>query len=55
MARKNLLAVRRSLWKAGLLVGDEKTGGSYSRALRLDLQNGRAWTKSAAGEFKLGV
>ena len=46
IGKRNLLAVRKILWKAGVLIHSEAVGGSISRTLRLEMQSGRAWLRT---------
>ncbi|MDE3197753.1 MAG: chemotaxis protein CheD [Acidobacteriota bacterium] len=41
IGKKNYLAVRKSLWKLGMLVDREDVGGAETRSVRLDLETGR--------------
>lgn len=43
---RNCLAMNRILWKAGVLVKAEETGGKTARTLRLDIGSGRVYLKS---------
>lgn len=43
IGHKNYVAVRRLLWKAGLLIAGEDCGGTQSRTVRLELKTGRCW------------
>jgi len=47
IGKRNTLAVRKALWKAGLMVHGEDVGGSSSRTVRLDLSDGRVWVRTA--------
>ena len=40
---RNHLAVRRILWKAGVLLHGEAVGGAESRTMRLEIGTGRVW------------
>lgn len=46
IGKRNLLAVRKILWKAGVLIHSEAVGGSISRTLRLEMETGRAWLRA---------
>lgn len=41
VGRRNHAAVRKLLWRAGILVCAEDVGGTYSRTVRLDSSSGR--------------
>lgn len=43
IGKRNHLAARKMLWKAGLLLQDEAVGGEESRTLRLEIGTGRLW------------
>jgi chemotaxis protein CheD len=40
IGKRNYLAVKKILWKAGVLVHGESVGGNRSRTVRLDLRSG---------------
>jgi chemotaxis protein CheD len=41
VGKRNYLAVRKLLWKAGILIHAQAVGGSQSRTVRLDLASGQ--------------
>jgi chemotaxis protein CheD len=41
IGKRNYLAVRKVLWKAGVLIHAESIGGTESRTVRLDIGSGR--------------
>jgi chemotaxis protein CheD len=41
IGRRNALAARKALWKEGLLLAGEATGGGVSRTMRLEVATGR--------------
>jgi chemotaxis protein CheD len=45
IGKRNVLAVRKLLWKAGLLTQAEEFGGNVARGLRLEVAAGRAWIR----------
>lgn len=45
IGRRNYLAVRRILWKAGVLIEAEDVGGAMSRTVRLEVGSGRFWLR----------
>lgn len=63
IGRRNYLAMRKILWKAGVLLHAEAVGGSRSRTVRLEIATGRFLIQEAgevrqldaAGSFGLGV
>lgn len=55
IGRRNYIALRKILWKAGVLIHGEQVGGTNSRTLRLEIATGTAWLRSAgATEEELG-
>lgn len=55
IGKRNHLAVRKVLWRAGVLVASEAVGGNESRTVRLEVGSGRFCLRSAgAGEIELG-
>jgi chemotaxis protein CheD len=51
IGRRNYLAMRKILWKAGVLVHGEATGGTRSRTVRLEIGSGKFWLQEA-GEVR---
>jgi chemotaxis protein CheD len=49
IGKRNYAAVRKALWKAGLLVDGEAVGGDVSRTVRMEVRTGRAWVKEGCG------
>lgn len=49
IGRRNYAAVRKILWKAGVLVHGEDVGGSVSRTVRLEVASGRCTVSTPAG------
>lgn len=49
IGRRNHAAVRKILWKAGVLVHGEDVGGSMSRTVRLDVATGRCTVSEPSG------
>ena len=47
IGKRNYLAARKILWKAGVLISAEAVGGDVSRTIRLDLATGRMWIREA--------
>jgi chemotaxis protein CheD len=48
IGKRNHLALRKILWKAGILVEVEAVGGSDSRTIRLEIGTGRVLMRTAA-------
>jgi chemotaxis protein CheD len=53
IGRRNYLAMRRILWKSGILLHGEAVGGSNSRTVRLQIGTGRLWIQEAGAEREL--
>jgi chemotaxis protein CheD len=49
IGKRNYLAARRSLWKAGVLIAAEAVGGEVSRTTRLEVGSGRLWVREGGG------
>lgn len=47
IGKRNYLAMRRILWKAGLLLHGELVGGASCRTMRLEIATGRLWLQEA--------
>jgi chemotaxis protein CheD len=45
IGKRNYLALRKILWKAGVLVHAEDVGGNGSRTVRLEVGSGRFWLR----------
>ncbi len=48
IGRRNSLAARKLLWKEGLIIAGEATGGEVSRTLRLEVATGRITVKEGS-------
>jgi chemotaxis protein CheD len=53
IGKRNQLAVRKALWKAGLLTLHEDLGGQGSRTVRLELRTGTFWVRAAGSDREL--
>jgi len=49
IGKRNYLAARRILWKAGVLIAAEAVGGEVSRTTRLEVATGRLWVREGGG------
>ena len=49
IGKRNYLAARRILWKAGILIAGEAVGGEISRTTRLEVGTGRVWLREGGG------
>jgi len=45
IGKRNHLALRKILWKAGLMIHGEEVGGTESRTVRLEVSTGRCWVR----------
>ena len=55
IGKRNCLTVKKVLWKAGVMIHAESTGGRDSRTVRLEVDSGRFLMRTAAGpEQELG-
>jgi chemotaxis protein CheD len=53
IGKRNHQALRRTLWKAGLLLQGEAVGGNLSRSVRLEIATGNFWVQEPGEERKL--
>jgi len=53
IGKKNYVALRKVLWKRGVLINAEDVGGSSARTMYLDLGTGRVWLRSDGREWDL--
>jgi chemotaxis protein CheD len=49
IGKRNYLAARRILWKAGILIAGEAVGGEVARTTRLEVSTGRLLVREAGG------
>ena len=52
IGKLNCLAMRKILWKAGVLIHGEAVGGKISRTLRLEVGTGRLWMRDEGWQEK---
>jgi chemotaxis protein CheD len=45
IGKRNYLALRKILWKAGVMIHAEEIGGTASRTVRLEVSTGRFWVR----------
>ena len=55
IGRRNYLAMRRILWKVGLLTHGEAVGGARSRTVRLEIGTGKLWLQEAGEQKELAA
>jgi len=53
IGKRNQLAVRKALWKAGLLTLSEDLGGQGSRTVRLEVATGTFWIRAGGADQEL--
>jgi chemotaxis protein CheD len=53
IGKRNHQALRRLLWKAGLLLQAEAVGGNQARSIRLEIGTGNFWVQECGEERKL--
>jgi chemotaxis protein CheD len=53
IGKRNQLAARKALWKAGLLTLNEDLGGAGSRTVRLEIETGTFWIRAAGSDQEL--
>jgi chemotaxis protein CheD len=49
IGKRNCLAVRKVLWRAGVMIKTEVVGGNDSRTVRLEMESGRFLMRTAGG------
>jgi len=49
IGQRNCLAMRKILWKAGVILQGEETGGKSARTMRLEMGTGRVFLRSPEG------
>lgn len=50
IGRRNYAALKKLLWKSGILIQAEDVGGSVSRTVRLELSSGRFLVRESGGQ-----
>jgi chemotaxis protein CheD len=53
IGKRNCLALRKILWKAGILLASEAVGGNRSRTVFLEIGSGRFWQQEAGNVIDL--
>jgi chemotaxis protein CheD len=53
IGKRNYLALRKILWKAGILLAGEAVGGSNSRTIHLEIGSGRLWLQENGKQKEL--
>ncbi len=49
IGKRNYLAARKILWKAGILIAAEAVGGEVARTARIEVATGRMWIREGGG------
>jgi len=52
IGKRNCLALRKALWKSGLVAHAEETGGTEPRTVRMEVATGRVWLQSPGGQVR---
>jgi len=55
IGKRNYLATRRILWKAGILLQGEAVGGTVSRTVRLEIGTGKILLQEGGQKRELGI
>jgi chemotaxis protein CheD len=50
IGKRNLVAMRKILWRAGVMVKSEAVGGTVSRTVRLDVGSGQFWLREPGAQ-----
>lgn len=50
VGKRNCLALKKALWKFGLVAHAEDIGGTVVRTVRMEVGSGRVWLQTPAGE-----
>lgn len=50
IGKRNCLALRKALWKSGLVAHAEETGGTEARTVRMEVGTGRVWLHAPGGD-----
>jgi chemotaxis protein CheD len=53
IGKRNAAALRKLLWKAGILLRAEALGGNQSRTVRLEVDSGRFWLHEGGAKVEL--
>jgi chemotaxis protein CheD len=55
IGKRNHLALRKILWKTGVLLSGEAVGGGTSRTVRLEIGTGNLWLQEGCGPRELVI
>jgi chemotaxis protein CheD len=53
IGKRNYLAMRKLLWKAGVMLSGEAVGGGISRTIHLEVGTGNLWLQVSGGKREL--
>jgi chemotaxis protein CheD len=53
IGKRNYLALRKILWKAGIMMNSDDMGGMTSRTVRLEVGSGKMWLREGGVEREL--
>jgi len=52
IGQKNIMAVRKMLWKNNVLINGEDTGSNYNRTVRLEINTGKVFVRQSGGSLR---
>ena len=56
VGKRNQLALRKILWRVGIMIHAEDVGGTQSRSVRLEVSTGRLWVRgSSQGDYEISA
>ncbi len=55
IGKRNQLALRKILWRAGVMLSSEEVGGSHPRTMRLGMETGQCWLREGNAEREMAV
>ncbi len=55
IGKRNLVAMRKILWRAGVMIQSEAVGGAVSRTVSLEVGTGKYWLKEPGGSLPEGA
>jgi chemotaxis protein CheD len=53
IGKRNYLAMRKWLWKAGVMLAGEDVGGAITRTVKLDVGTGQCWVRAPGAPDRL--
>ena len=52
IGQKNIMAMRKIFWKNNVMITSEDTGANHNRTVRLQIETGKTFVRTAGGEMK---